>query len=1369
MQATINSFTKGMNKDVSKTLLPQNNYIDALNIRILTSEGYSTGVVSNFKGNDFSFTFPTSNYNTAVSTEVNIIGYTTIRDILVLFTKETCQPARFNTDGVWLVFYNNETNKLFDLNKTEENAEFLIKYPWAYDTINNSTDKLGILKAYERIDLNFSLDNPIEAIGRYINDNTQKVYWTDNNNLFRNLNVVKTSSQTYPLQNSIYSLTMIPGANLERPLITKVDVGGSLLAGKIAYIYRLYHKDGGQTPFSPISNVVHLCVSRSFDSSSLLYNGSPLGTDTGKSCLIDINNIDTTYDSIEVCSVLYQNYDASPLINVVKRTNVPSNGKLSIIDNGETSFELLDLEVLNIQNKLFVSKTFVQKDTRLFHGNIKEDILDVDYDARAYRSNVNGGFYDYTDINGNSTTIDISNWDSIPESSDVINTDQYNFKYKGNSNKFGGLGPNVSYEFYTHKTTGNNAGYSGLTFTTAKTQAPIYDNNFSSDDFVSNYGYTDYANPLSEQTVSYQRDEVYRFGIVFRDGYGRKSYVKWIGDIKMPAIWEADEFKLTSQVGETVYFHILGVRFFVTRIPIDQTTGNPYRYEIVRVKRSESDRSIRAQGWLVPTTNHCEWGNVNTQNDLGPLSVIGSISQYDWWDFNLYSPEISFNNKHNFEDGDTIQYLGKYDISTYSSSLNAYRENVVIANGSFYSQYGGNNYNIKQSDIIAPGGSVDVKDKPLTKFVNNVLSSRFKSPAPYLVSSQGGTTMFIQLPQTTGGGNISWLMSEYGTYGLLINNYCTYLFNYKRSVKNQYGGNTYVDRTRSTYITCSKIFDNTTATVFGGDTYINFFDCLELYKDLSATTPNILFKPLTVRMIPVESSVNTKLANDGGYSQHQTLLLQEDAIDASSLFTYVQRFSLYGYNAAYSQENDAISYVTKQFNWTENSTFDTRVLYSKNSRLGEEVDSWTIYESGGERDLDSVYGPINELKLLKSNVFFWQDYAFGTLAINPRAIVTTTAGFATSLGISNNVIEDHSYISNINGCKHRWSIVDTPNGLYWFDVSSRKIMSYMGEGVKPLTDIKGVHGFLLNNLRGKILSNDNPLNRMGVTSTFDNVNNEVLFTFLDTTTPLFDGLSPIYSGFTISYSEMVGAFTSFYSFTPRMYINDKKRILTSYCKVLSRTPKVFTNGIPENIYNEEGEIIYDNPIVQTPTDNNIYIHDSGLIGSYYWKEMDGGDDFEKMDNSINESRLTFVINENQLVGSGYESSKPYNYTLLTKVFDNSGIVMETMHGTDNNIHFQSEPLTKIRFSTDYQNTDYITLNPSTNCRNVEQEWRMAIGRNKVVSVSNNIYDPSNLNNLSEDGDRLRDKLMIVNAVYDNKLNRKIHLHYCKTLYRFSAR
>jgi hypothetical protein len=101
------------------------------------------------------------------------------------------------------------------------------------------------------------------------------------------------------------------------------------------------------------------------------------------------------------------------------------------------------------------------------------------------------------------------------------------------------------------------------------------------EDTVANPSYDGYASPYNvEKYLGYHRDEIYRFGIVFFDGKGRSSFVKWIGDIRMPSI--------STLSNTTMYADAGGGTNQITQITVDvalPTTytvtidGTPYAYD----------------------------------------------------------------------------------------------------------------------------------------------------------------------------------------------------------------------------------------------------------------------------------------------------------------------------------------------------------------------------------------------------------------------------------------------------------------------------------------------------------------------------------------------------------------------------------------------------------------------------------------------------------------------------------------------------------------------------------------------------------------------------------------------------------------------
>ena len=97
-------------------------------------------------------------------------------------------------------------------------------------------------------------------------------------------------------------------------------------------------------------------------------------------------------------------------------------------------------------------------------------------------------------------------------------------------------------------------------------------------------------------------DETYRFGIVFKDSKGRKSFVRWIADIRMPHLAEGttDGYiaKPAAPTGDIVT-RSLYLKFTVKSLPDDQDGTAVESWEIVRVKKNSlTDKNILMQGFL---------------------------------------------------------------------------------------------------------------------------------------------------------------------------------------------------------------------------------------------------------------------------------------------------------------------------------------------------------------------------------------------------------------------------------------------------------------------------------------------------------------------------------------------------------------------------------------------------------------------------------------------------------------------------------------------------------------------------------------------------------------------------------------------------
>jgi hypothetical protein len=262
----------------------------------------------------------------------------------------------------------------------------------------------------------------IEA--RYENEDVQKIYWTDNYNVPRQINVAP-SQAAITTNLTVSQLNLIPALTMELPYITQIIDGGNLHAGVYQVIYRLQNLNNSETRFSRPSNSIPLFeagVNTGFygfypgtsgTTSTINYpvSGTPLtGTpiNSRKAIQIQINNLDTTYNEIEFATIYYKNDTDVPEINIVKKETIPANGKIStIIDGSEELVSITLGESTAFTTAIRRCKTLTAKKQTLFLGNLTVAGQDVEYDTRVYRFPINSITTTIYDSQNNSYTVEI--------------------------------------------------------------------------------------------------------------------------------------------------------------------------------------------------------------------------------------------------------------------------------------------------------------------------------------------------------------------------------------------------------------------------------------------------------------------------------------------------------------------------------------------------------------------------------------------------------------------------------------------------------------------------------------------------------------------------------------------------------------------------------------------------------------------------------------------------------------------------------------------------------------------------------------------------------------------------------------------------
>jgi hypothetical protein len=522
---------------------------------------------------------------------------------------------------------------------------------------------------------------------------------------------------------------------------------------------------------------------------------------------------------------------------------------------------------------------------------------------------------------------------------------------------------------------------------------------------------------------------------------------------------------------------------------------------------------------------------------------------------------------------------------------------------------------------------------------------------------------------------------------------------YYRPLKAQYGGNTYAARSKNVYIdtgTCVKVSADTTTSsidVFGGDTYINIFGITTLTRNIATyqdnsealaaaedysnikTHPKLMFN--YIEFFPVESDVNTDL-RQGFYFNKSGSQISFPGLDLRNHYAgdpepdldpnwgdletwevFVPKDMLkvgedFIYNFTYSNEEDLQPSFPEPLAGEEVDVFPTRIYASDVKISGEIVNSWRRFRTQSFIEINSAHGPINAIVNNLDRIIALQDDAMGTASVNERQVAQTQTGEATILGNSG-VLPRFDYITKHTGSRHQFGLVLSPNSLYFYDVSDGVLYRFDGQKITPISQVGELNQFFYNTFRGELLRNDNPIhdadfsffsyNPLGITGTYDYRFNEALFTFHT----IINGQ---YVSKTLVYNENGSTFTSFYGFTPTVYLNDRENI--------------FSPGKPVQL-------------IGTPQQHKLYIHNKGERGVFY-------------DEAPQESYVEMIVAPES------PSSKIFtNLEWNSEVFDSSG----------NNTF--DETVDSITISNEYQ-----TLPNLTQYQRRFRTWRATIPREAIT-------------------------------------------------------
>jgi hypothetical protein len=579
-----------------------------------------------------------------------------------------------------------------------------------------------------------------------------------------------------------------------------------------------------------------------------------------------------------------------------------------------------------------------------------------------------------------------------------------------------------------------------------------------------------------------------------------------------------------------------------------------------------------------------------------------------------------------------------------------------------------------------------------------------------------------------------YLMSDgFATGGPSDGAYLVYLSNYKRNLAPgvQFGGNDYFARANNVYIPCNNLIDISDKTnpistkVFGGDTRVAVMDHVPQFFDYAEAAA--YSSTININMIMLYFPVETSIAVD--YRRSATGNI---AFNPSTQVP--NRCQYIGIPGA---PNDALWYTSPRmantehfevddvFNHTDKTVYsyfpapalgkisgiyDCRIWKSEPKVDGELVESWSIFRPSAYKDVESAYGPINNLIIFQDKMFYFQDRAFGIAQVDEQKLLKGANTSMSDLVLgSSGILERYDYISTKTGTKHQFSMSVSDYSIIWFDILGRKLYRYKPDGVVPVSDIKGFNAYLYKNTEGLLQIWDNPYLYRGIHSTYDFRHNEFYTTFVMPESNI---------EFTLVYNDLLDGFIGEYTHYPKVYINDKTNIFSP------------------------------DPFSDYPVYDELYVHNYGPYCKFYGAPL------------ALHSSVSFIINDGPNVEKVLN-----NLEVVAEAYSSNseGTYYNPLAATDFYDFFDS-----MRIFDNYQNTDWQSL--STLSRKHKTLWNIKVPSDRVLDTTQNIFSPANLASTRPRlTKRLKDKWFMVELDYNNSSNNKLVVHSAKGIYTVNSR
>ncbi len=934
--------------------------------------------------------------------------------------------------------------------------------------------------------LNLNVEHQIQATFRLNQTGQRLVYWTDDYNPPRWINVDIHNTLTV---DNLKIQNIFAYYNPAQIILQSVnDSGGSFKSGVYQAFVSYTDKNNNETPYFAFSNDISV-VRATKDLQPNLYDGVASGESTSKSITLLIGNLDPAYSKVNVGLVYYKD----GIIDSVKIYNsfsIMNNDIIVTLTNNETTKTISIDELLAFQAVYDTAKTINQLEDKLYLANLTEtDDLPMQKYVNSIKvdavvSEVTMRDYEYSDTYRSETTIfSLRGFQhdetyalyisfildngretkayhipgrpvSTIHATSVLETDVVNDTNKAailaatgiltttyDDMKHVGTNPKIYQIFST-------AGYSG----------------------VSNMGYWQNDNETYPDNDNWEVWDVDGSGNGFQTGSIKTQNVR---HHKFPAPVIDINYLQTTDVTKS---NILGLR--LSNICIPKEFKDKIKYaKIYYAKRSVQNATVLGNSIGIYQAGVVGDENPYLNTTLSQIltktySVPGTNSLENGPDFRIipnkkavryFAPEMMFNSI----DIKTITHFKNYaDFVGNRSPVYTYMYGTGAANG--YWKVGSLvDYVDQGKTFYGPGspnnGSRRVKSMFYSQFgtteaieSNSVFLNTYHDVYSYQVEKDVFVEFYNELDTPANGPTFDVSFpATFNVDDLQSTSPALLACAWKTDVYVSFEDQELVDTGTLIYFD-SSVHKYTQTNIFGGDTFIDLFGIRttsDIFKAPLVTDNDQLhaFQLKTLHYFPTQSTVNTYFRYEGTaeseiyYPKSVLNTITDVTVDPETgkgvLDLTADKQNWLAYNNDYSRVNDLFQPgIISKDTANNNSDLPTRIIRSDVESTTSNIDNFRRFLPNNAVDLYKNRGEIENLARVQDNLIIQLTNSATKTVARETLNTTDTTAFLGTADIFTIPVKDIIYTDiGYGGTNTMWANISTPYGLIYPDSEKGKV------------------------------------------------------------------------------------------------------------------------------------------------------------------------------------------------------------------------------------------------------------------------------------------------------------------------------------------